>query len=282
MAHHRGYVGGWSTWGGHFRVQMSEQTALAGSLAGPIAWTGLAWGLAWGGSRLVRREGGRDRPSDMRIGRSRSVLLLVLGLIPTAAWWVTLARVPFWFRSTSSGLRVLGVAWVVQAVLTPLYHPYARLWLPLEALGWFALAEVVSGRRGKGVLRSGGLDATLCRLRGAVVRCPALRGAGDAGGAALERTAGTERRAEERLRSGGRDHRAGVAGRGRSRSANSGEAAGSVLSQSEGRRTLDESRGPREPAETGRLYRVGGRGFGGGRGGRVGDRRTCPKAGRSR
>lgn len=142
MRHHRGYVAGWTRWAGNFPIQMAGQTALSGRVVGPVAFSALAWSLAWLGARLTRKPGGRDRfgwaplPSALMVG--------VLGLVPTASWWVALARVPFWLRSASGTSRVLAMAWLVQTVLTPLYHPYARLWLPLEALGWFALAEMAT------------------------------------------------------------------------------------------------------------------------------------------
>jgi hypothetical protein len=39
---------------------------------------------------------------------------------------------------------LLGVAWVGLSVLTPFYHPYARLWLPIQSLGWVAGAGAIS------------------------------------------------------------------------------------------------------------------------------------------
>ena len=39
---------------------------------------------------------------------------------------------------------MLGSWWLVMTALTPLYHPYARLWLPLHALGWTLMAGVIA------------------------------------------------------------------------------------------------------------------------------------------
>ena len=38
---------------------------------------------------------------------------------------------------------MLGTAWLVLSVLTPLYHPYARLWLTLHAAGWLLIAGAI-------------------------------------------------------------------------------------------------------------------------------------------
>ena len=39
-------------------------------------------------------------------------------------------------KFATSAMCVLGVGWALLAVLTPFYHPYARLWLPVQALTW--------------------------------------------------------------------------------------------------------------------------------------------------
>jgi hypothetical protein len=40
-------------------------------------------------------------------------------------------------------LRILGSWWLILSILTPFYHPYARLWLPLHAAGWLLLAGLL-------------------------------------------------------------------------------------------------------------------------------------------
>jgi 4-amino-4-deoxy-L-arabinose transferase-like glycosyltransferase len=50
-------------------------------------------------------------------------------------WALGLAQIP-WLFSWPATFRILGLWWLVFTLLTPLYHPYARLWLPLEALAW--------------------------------------------------------------------------------------------------------------------------------------------------
>ena len=45
--------------------------------------------------------------------------------------------------STLKPVIVLYTGWVTLSLLTPFYHPYARLWLPLEAFGWLFMAGVL-------------------------------------------------------------------------------------------------------------------------------------------
>ncbi len=51
------------------------------------------------------------------------------------AGWVGCALLRTEGLGTKSVL-LLCVGWVTLSVLTPFYHPYARLWLPVEAFGW--------------------------------------------------------------------------------------------------------------------------------------------------
>jgi hypothetical protein len=50
---------------------------------------------------------------------------------------------------------MLAAWWIVLSVVTPLYHPYARLWLPLHAAGWLLLAGLTRESCG----RSASVDA---------------------------------------------------------------------------------------------------------------------------
>ena len=39
-------------------------------------------------------------------------------------------------------MALVCIGWATLSVLTPFYHPYARLWLPVEAFGWLFLGGV--------------------------------------------------------------------------------------------------------------------------------------------
>ena len=113
------------------------------SLRPPALRGGPAW-LACGG--LAAASGFSisigDFGADYR--RVAKVLAQVLALtalcvITGLSWWVALAWVgcvPLLkngARNKSASLVCVG--WATMSALTPIYHPYSRLWLPLEALG---------------------------------------------------------------------------------------------------------------------------------------------------
>jgi hypothetical protein len=63
-------------------------------------------------------------------GLSASRFLGLVFLI--GATWVVLAP----SRGVWRAKALLLAGWIVLLLLTPCYHPYARLWLPIEAFGW--------------------------------------------------------------------------------------------------------------------------------------------------
>ncbi|MEO6810965.1 MAG: glycosyltransferase family 39 protein [Isosphaeraceae bacterium] len=150
MAHHRSYLSGVSQWLPHWRTQTAEQVALSGVLTWGLNWGAVAWPLAWLGCRL---EVGEGPPSHWRGMRFRLGLLggtLALGASASVPWWIALARSPALLVHGKPAGRVLAVGWIVMAALTPFYHPYARLWLPLHGFGWMIMgglvAELLAGR----------------------------------------------------------------------------------------------------------------------------------------
>jgi hypothetical protein len=67
-------------------------------------------------------------------------------LIPQLSWWVGL----FWIAIAmiqGTGIGTLSAylllaGWATLSMLTPFYHPYARLWLPVQAFGWILMGGV--------------------------------------------------------------------------------------------------------------------------------------------
>ena len=61
---------------------------------------------------------------------------------------MVLARGALWIlrrQSWTSGKILIAATWYALSVLTPLYHPYARLWLPLQMVGWLIMAGCLTG-----------------------------------------------------------------------------------------------------------------------------------------
>lgn len=154
MAHHGGYVGSAGSWLPHWRVQLEQLSALSGG----FPWNAAGWLLALGAAVA----GGLGKGTRPEIGRL-AMLGLVVGtgiVAPTWLWWVGFAGLTVWGRDASPGRRLLGVSWLGLSILTPFYHPYARLWLPIQALGWIAAA---------------GLIAELLKPREPGAKCPLAR-----------------------------------------------------------------------------------------------------------
>jgi hypothetical protein len=138
LAHHRSYASGPSAWPWQWDQQLAQLVALSGGWR----WGAVAWAAAVGAGWLASRRTGLNAASGPWASLIGLVVIgaVVLGLLPTASWWVALAVVPWWVRSDRAPVRMLAVAWIVLSIMTPFYRPYARLWLPLLALGWVALA----------------------------------------------------------------------------------------------------------------------------------------------
>lgn len=143
MAHHRSYLGGLAEWLPHWRTQLAEQVALSGFLTWGLGWGAIAWPLAWIGCRLVVGGGPPSRWQGMRFRLGLLGGTLALGASASLPWWIALVRSPALLVQGKPAARVIAVGWMVMAVLTPFYHPYARLWLPLHGFGWLILAGLV-------------------------------------------------------------------------------------------------------------------------------------------
>lgn len=136
LAHHRTYLGGWASWWPNFRLQMAQAVALSGGENATVAlWIPIWVACLVGLTRSARTP--RNVPTLV-------ILAIVAGLgflafyFETAnlSWWLALAWTPFLLNDERPATRMLGTWWIVMAILTPFYHPYARLWLPILAAGW--------------------------------------------------------------------------------------------------------------------------------------------------
>ncbi len=139
VRHHRSYLGDVSTWLDYLKAQLGQIAALSG---GPL-WGLGAWLIASGLASFARRGLRRWNPNA-----SGSKLFLVAGaaisaLAPDFAWWIGLLWSPRLIVDPQPARRILGLTWILLSILTPFYHPYARLWLPIHAAGWTLLAGLI-------------------------------------------------------------------------------------------------------------------------------------------
>jgi 4-amino-4-deoxy-L-arabinose transferase-like glycosyltransferase len=143
LIHQRGYLGGVAEWPRHWNQQLAQVVALSGG----VAWSAATWAVAWFCAALAANGLGLvEGCSHWDWPRFRLGLLFgsaVLAGLPDLGWWVGLAWFAWLLADKKPAVRVLGAYWLVLSVLTPFYHPYARLWLPLHAAGWLLLAGAV-------------------------------------------------------------------------------------------------------------------------------------------
>ncbi len=135
LTHQRSYLGPPSSWWPHLRNQIDQAVVLGGSV-----WLGfsnaLLVGVAVGWTDLVPT-------SRTWIWRSLLVACLVWPLL-AAPVSVGLLVVPSRLCTRHLGERFVAVSWVVLLILSPFYHPYARLWLPFELLHWMLLGMLAA------------------------------------------------------------------------------------------------------------------------------------------
>ena len=135
LKHHQSYMGGFSSWPPHLRLQLEQMAALSG---GP-AWNVTEYLAAVLCCELVLLPLGK--PNRYRA----SLLLAIFALVfPFFYWWLGAGWVLDPRQRRSPGRRLLAAAWLGLSILTPLYHPYARLWLPLHFLGWIMTANLIN------------------------------------------------------------------------------------------------------------------------------------------
>jgi hypothetical protein len=137
LAHHQGYMRGFGSWLPHLRLQLQQMAALSG---GP-AWNLTEYLAAMFSCQLMIH--GQARPI-----RHRAILLTILALVflvfPFFYWLLGAVWVLDPHHWRSAGKRLLATAWIGLTLLTPFYHPYARLWLPLHFLGWIMAACLIA------------------------------------------------------------------------------------------------------------------------------------------
>jgi 4-amino-4-deoxy-L-arabinose transferase-like glycosyltransferase len=146
IRHHRGYMN--SRWWSNFCLQLGQANALSGGIP-----SGTMSGLLGGIAQLWVSGPPRRRLRDY-VGTG--VFAVFYAFQAYFAWWVGLGWTPWLLAQANPGLRVVGAWWLVLSLITPFYHPYARLWLPMHALGWLLAAGILSvvAFQGHGAIRT--------------------------------------------------------------------------------------------------------------------------------
>jgi hypothetical protein len=145
LTHHRSYLSGPKLWLPH----LSHQLAQASVLSGGAIWRLLVWTAAvlaaWsvGGLRLASSGTGPRRWFPVL-----AVIAACAGIAMCASlpWWLACAWIPWLALDLRPERRIIAAWWIVLTVMTPFYHPYARLWLPLEAASWVVIGGMLTAR----------------------------------------------------------------------------------------------------------------------------------------
>jgi 4-amino-4-deoxy-L-arabinose transferase-like glycosyltransferase len=138
LAHHRGYVGGLSSWPGHAIVQLEQERALSGG----IWWLsvgGFVGAIAMQAALGAFSVGFRSLPRHLLVALNLTAVCSFFhgALFGAILWMIVLAATRV--RALTKAACVLVVGWTILVLMTPFYHPYARLLLPLQALAWVLL-----------------------------------------------------------------------------------------------------------------------------------------------
>ena len=147
LAHQRSYTGGFSSWFPHLTQQMVQVHVLTGG----GFWGGAKWSVALACvaylTRLQRKPLMAGSPLRLGCLYPRVLVagmflgwIMALGLLAGGALLIVSVLEPPSPRAISH--RLLASWWLVLVVMTPFYHPYARLWLPLHSLDWLLFAAL--------------------------------------------------------------------------------------------------------------------------------------------
>ena len=162
LAHQRSYMGGLSTWLPHLFRQLEQGYLFSGG----IFWGLLKGALAMAAVAIVLRAADPSPPISgalrdyggllgkavlssilfvayLQFEALTTALTLVIALFPPRGFSIGVFR-PFIPTITGEvSYRIFVAWWLVLFAMTPFYHPYARLWLPLHSLSWLMMAALI-------------------------------------------------------------------------------------------------------------------------------------------
>lgn len=143
MRHHRSYLGAEGTWIPYWSQQLAQNVALSWNAAWRAGFGILALLAAW-----TATSPSPNLVPDRRVAPMLFLVLLASAAAPAALanlpWWIGLACCHWLLIDSRPAPRMVGVWWLLLSALTPLYHPYARLWLPLHGAGWILVGGLTA------------------------------------------------------------------------------------------------------------------------------------------
>ena len=137
LRHQRSYLGGFGDWWPQFQIQADQALALSDfrlvgvSLVLALFTNGIHRPPVW-----VAATKGRSR---FMVGLATIAAGFAPGLFVLAPYWLGLLIAPWVLTWPRASVRMVGVWWLVLSMISPFYHPYARLWLPYHPVNWLFL-----------------------------------------------------------------------------------------------------------------------------------------------
>jgi 4-amino-4-deoxy-L-arabinose transferase-like glycosyltransferase len=134
LAHHQSYMTGIGSWLPHLRLQLDQVRAFSGE----GDWEAAAFVAASVCLYLIVQPGNRGRVVPVGY-----FLLFAAGIFMFPYFYWFLGAI--WIlrgAPRTRGQRLLAGGWLFLSILTPFYHPYARLWLPIQHLGWVMMPDL--------------------------------------------------------------------------------------------------------------------------------------------
>jgi dolichyl-phosphate-mannose-protein mannosyltransferase len=141
LRHQRSYLGGLGDWWPNFLIQAEQAIAMC-DLRLIIPSVVLACMTYW----IASPPGWLAATAHLSpIRRGFSSVPSTVGVLPCtiAPYVLGLFMVPWFLGRPRSSVRLVAVWWFVLSVMTPFYHPYARLWLPYHAVNWLIMGWLV-------------------------------------------------------------------------------------------------------------------------------------------
>lgn len=147
MRHHGSYVSGFRRWIPNLRLQLAQGWVFQAQLLSMAV--GAVFSIF-----LCRTSWNTNK------GPSNIEKMMVLVFLPNASVFASACSIPRTWSKGDIARRMVVVWWVAMFSLTPLYHPYARLWLPFYlaslvlAANWVFVIDHQAESRQAGALSS--------------------------------------------------------------------------------------------------------------------------------
>lgn len=134
MKHHSRYMGGVSTWLGHLKLQLAQSTVF--QMHWPLIVI-LTSGMIW----LLLNDNRATPKKNQSLGHM--IFLTLFTLIPNLIWVAAITMTSRLLRSSDTGQKLVAVWLIFLSILTPFYHPYARLWLPTMLASFIVVGGII-------------------------------------------------------------------------------------------------------------------------------------------